>query len=59
MYVYVYVYISYIYTYIYIYIYIYMYLVCDHEITQAKTSLLRQVFSIVASTEIYETLLNF
>ena len=36
-----------------------MYLVCDHEITQAKTSLLRQVFSIVASTEIYETLLNF
>ena len=36
-------------------IYIYIYIFCDHDITQA----MRQVFSFLASTEIYEILLTF
>ena len=67
IYIYIYIYIIYVYIFIYMYIYIYicMYvyiyivIVCDHEITHTSyANLSRHVFSILASTKIYETLLN-
>ena len=57
LFIYLYIYI-YIFVYI-VYIYIYIVIVCDHEINKPRCNLPRLVFSILASTETYETLLNF
>ena len=39
--------------------YIYIVIIFDHEITHKLCNLPRQVFNILASIEIYETLLKF
>ena len=59
IYIYIYTLYIYIHIYTYTYIYIYTYIVCDHEITPASYPICWDKFSVLASTEIYETLLNF